>query len=115
VLLVQRGHEPERGRWTVPGGRLEEGESPAAAAVREVREETGLDVEVHEELWSLVKPVDDRHDYEIHDFRATVVGGVLRPGDDAPDARWFTPAELADLPLTEDLLAWLQRAGVVPC
>jgi ADP-ribose pyrophosphatase YjhB (NUDIX family)/GNAT superfamily N-acetyltransferase len=114
VLLVQRGHEPERGRWTFPGGRLEEGESPAEAAVREVREETGLEIEVHEELWSLVRPVDDRHDYEIHDFRATVVGGDLRPGDDAPDARWFAPEQLADLPLTEDLLAWLQRAGVVP-
>lgn len=115
VLLVQRGHEPERGRWTVPGGRLEEGESAAEAAVREVREETGLDVEVHEELWSLVKPVDDKLDYEIRDFRARVVGGELRPGDDAPDARWFAPEELTDLPMTEDLLAWLQRAGVVRC
>lgn len=115
VLLVQRGHEPERGRWTIPGGKVEQGESPAEAVLREVREETGLDVEVHEELWSLVKPVDDERDYEIHDFRATVVGGELRPGDDAPDARWFAPDELADLPLTEDLLAWLQRAGVVPC
>jgi ADP-ribose pyrophosphatase YjhB (NUDIX family)/GNAT superfamily N-acetyltransferase len=115
VLLVQRGHEPERGRWTVPGGRLEEGETAAEAAVREVREETGLAVEVHEELWSLVKPVDDEHDYEIHDFRASVVGGELRPGDDAPDARWFAPEELTELPMTEDLIAWLQRAGVVPC
>lgn len=115
VLLVQRGHEPERGRWTVPGGRLEEGESAAEAAVREVREETGLEVEVHEELWSLVKPVDDEREYEIRDFRASVVGGELRPGDDAPDARWFAPEELTELPMTEDLLAWLQRAGVVPC
>jgi acetyl-CoA carboxylase carboxyl transferase subunit beta len=79
-----------------------------------VLEETGLEVEVHEELWSLRKQVDDRHDYEIHDFRATVTGGELRPGDDAPDARWFRPEELADLPLTEDLLAWLARAGIAP-
>jgi ADP-ribose pyrophosphatase YjhB (NUDIX family) len=115
VLLVQRGHEPERGRWTVPGGRLEAGESAAEAVVREVREETGLEVEAHEELWSLVKPVDEEHDYEIRDFRASVVGGELSPGDDAPDARWFAPEELTELPMTEDLLAWLQRAGVVPC
>ena len=114
VLLVQRGHEPERGRWTVPGGRLEPGETLGQAAAREVLEETGLEVEVQEELWSLRRQVDDQHDYEIHDFRATVTGGRLRPGDDAPDARWFTSDELAELPVTEDLLAWLRRAGVMP-
>lgn len=113
VLLVLRGHEPERGRWTIPGGKVEQGESLAQAVVREVREETGLDVEVHEELWSLTKPVDDERDYEIHDFRASVVGGELTPGDDAPDARWFEPHELASVPLTQDLSAWLQRAGVL--
>ncbi|HET8602424.1 MAG TPA: bifunctional GNAT family N-acetyltransferase/NUDIX hydrolase [Marmoricola sp.] len=113
VLLVQRGHEPERGRWTVPGGRVEEGESLAEAVAREVREETGLEVAVHEELWSLRKRVDDARDYVIRDFRATVTGGRLRPGDDAPDARWVAPEDLDALPLTEDLLAWLRRAGVV--
>lgn len=114
VLLVQRGHEPERGRWTVPGGRLEPGETLGQAAVREVLEETGLEIEVQEELWSLRRQVDAQHDYEIHDFRATVTGGRLRPGDDAPDTRWFHPEEIAALPVTEDLLAWLRRAGVAP-
>ena len=113
VLLVLRGHEPEPGRWTIPGGKVEQGESLAQALVREVREETGLDVEVHEELWTLTKPVDDERDYEIHDFRASVVGGELRPGDDAPDVRWFAPDDLASVPLTQDLPAWLQHAGVL--
>lgn len=114
VLLVQRGREPDRGRWSVPGGRLEQGETPAEAVAREVLEETGLAVAVHEELWSLTKDIGDDRAYEIHDFRATVVGGELRAGDDAADVRWFAPEELPGLPVTEDLLVWLARAGIVP-
>jgi len=112
VLLVQRGREPERGRWSIPGGRVEAGESLRQAVVREVLEETGLVVEVHEELWSLTRPAGEDRAYEIHDFRASVRGGELRPGDDADDVRWVRPDELRELPLTEDLSAWLARAGV---
>ncbi|MBV9293830.1 MAG: NUDIX domain-containing protein, partial [Frankiales bacterium] len=76
LLLVQRGRDPGRGRWSLPGGRLERGETPAAAAVREVREETGLDVEVGELLATVELPGG----YRVHDFAATVVGGELRAG-----------------------------------
>ncbi|MEJ5914909.1 NUDIX hydrolase [Pseudokineococcus sp. 1T1Z-3] len=114
VLLVLRGRDPERGRWSVPAGKSEPGESLRETVVREVREETGLDVEVGAELWSLRLPAGDGREFEVHDFAAHVVGGRLAAGDDAADVRWFTPAELDGVPLTADLLGYLRRAGVVP-
>ncbi len=113
VLLVQRGHDPEAGRWTLPGGRVEPGETPAQAAAREVAEETGLVVAVGREWLVLERPAGPDAVFEIHDFVAEPVGGTLRAGDDAADVGWFTPAELARLPLTTGLLAHLQVAGLV--
>ncbi len=112
VLLVKRGKEPQKGRWSVPGGSVEAGETLAQAAAREVREETGLEVSVGSELWILTTPTADGRTYEIHDFAATVVGGELVAGDDADEARWVSPEELLDLELTVDLLNYLRRAGV---
>lgn len=111
VLLVLRGREPEKGRWSVPGGRVEPGETFAQAAAREAFEETGLHVEIADELWAVAIPTADGRVYDVHDFAATVVGGVLTPGDDAADARWFTPAELGTVPLTTGLRDYLARAG----
>lgn len=114
VLLVQRGHEPSRGRWSLPGGKVEAGETPAEAAAREVAEETGLIVDVGEELWSLTIPAGDGKVYEVHDFAAQVVGGELSSGDDAAAARWITPEVLGALPVTDGLLDHLARVGVTP-
>ncbi|HVF05451.1 MAG TPA: NUDIX domain-containing protein [Frankiaceae bacterium] len=107
VLLVQRANEPSRGLWSIPGGRIEPGETARAAAAREVREETGLDVEVGELLQTV-----DLGPYVVADFAATVTGGTLRAGDDALDARWCTVVELATLPLSPGLLDELARMGV---
>ncbi|QCU76903.1 NUDIX domain-containing protein [Citricoccus sp. SGAir0253] len=112
VLLVLRGREPQRGRWSVPGGRVEPGETLEQAAAREALEETGLRVRVGRELWWLRIPTGDGRAYEVHDFAATVAGGTLVPGDDADDARWVGAAALGTLPLTTDLAAYLARAGV---
>ena len=89
LLLVQRANEPGRGLWSVPGGRVEAGEDDAAALVREMQEETGLLVQPGE----LVGRVR-RGPFDISDYRCTVLGGTLRAGDDAADARWCDAAEL---------------------
>lgn len=114
VLLVKRGRDPQRGRWSVPGGRVEAGESLREAARREVLEETGLRVDVGDELWTVRVPTGDGREFEVHDFAATVVGGALRAGDDADDARWVEPGSLAALRLTSHLADHLRRAGIVP-
>jgi 8-oxo-dGTP diphosphatase len=113
LLLVRRAHDPEAGRWTLPGGRVEPGESPAAAAAREVAEETGLEVAVGREWLVLERPAGPAAVFEIHDFVAEPVGGVLRAGDDATEAGWFSAAEMARLPLTTGLLAHLDAGGFV--
>ena len=112
VLLVRRGREPDKGRWSVPGGKVEPGETLQAAAAREAWEETGFLVDVGEELWSLTIPAGEGRVYEIHDFAATIIGGSLAPGDDADDARWVSGADLGDLPLTTDLESYLRRVGI---
>ena len=113
ILLVLRSREPEAGCWTVPGGRVEPGESLEAAAVREALEETGLHIAVDREVWSLDLANGPDEVYEIHDFLAHVVGGDLAAGDDAADVGWFERHELEDLPLTHDLLGYLTRYGVL--
>jgi 8-oxo-dGTP diphosphatase len=113
LLLVRRGREPDRGRWSLPGGRCEPGETPAAAAVREVREETGLQVTSGLLIGRVDRPGPDGAVYRIEDFACTVTGGTLRPGDDADDARYVPVAELAALPLTAGLLDTLRDWNIV--
>ncbi|MGA7272022.1 MAG: NUDIX hydrolase [Acidimicrobiia bacterium] len=103
ILLVQRGHDPGRGLWAVPGGKVEYGEPLVAAARREVEEETGLQVEVGGVVWvgESIGPGDppDWH-YALIDFLGRVVGGVLAPSGDASQAGWFSFEEARALPLT---------------
>jgi ADP-ribose pyrophosphatase YjhB (NUDIX family) len=114
LLLIKRGHEPGKGLWSIPGGRVEAGESDAAAVVREVREETGLIVVPGRLIGSVRRPADgDGGVFDIRDYAAAVTGGALVPGDDADDAVWAGPAELDALPLTAGLLDTLRSWGVV--
>ena len=108
LLIVRRGREPGAGLWSLPGGRIEPGETPQAAAAREVREETGLEVEVGAVLITAL--VGDGA-FRVQDFAAVVVGGQLRAGDDADDARWADDEELSALPLTPGLLDALATAA----
>jgi len=112
LLLVKRGHEPGKGLWSIPGGRVEAGESDAAALVREVREETGLAVRPGRLIGSVRRAAGDGGVFEIRDYAAAVSGGALVPGDDADDAVWAGPAELGTLPLTDGLLDALRSWGV---
>jgi ADP-ribose pyrophosphatase YjhB (NUDIX family) len=112
VLLVLRLRPPAVGCWSIPGGRLEPDESLTDAVVREVREETGLQVTVGPLLGRLELPGRDPGTvYDVHDYAATVVGGTLRAGDDAGDARWFSRAEMAEVPLTTRLVEYLDEYG----
>lgn len=109
LLLVLRAREPARGKWSIPGGRVEHGENDAQAVTRELCEETGLHVLPGTLLGTVL-----RGPYEIHDYRCAITGGELHAGDDAADARWVTLAEYDSLDragqlvdtLTSTLRSW---------
>ena len=110
VLLVKRGQAPLRGEWSIPGGRLELGETVRQAVCREVLEETGLTVEVIDLLGVFDRIVPDdaervRYHYILVDFLCRVISGTMQPGSDAGDARWFTLGEITEVGLREDTLA----------
>ena len=109
VLLVERGTPPGVGLWSVPGGKLEPRETLAQAVAREVREETGLIVEVGT-LACVVEPVGDDYHFVILDYFARVIGGALAGASDARAARFVDPAELDTLPLSDGLAEVLARA-----
>ncbi|KLL13130.1 NUDIX hydrolase [Protofrankia sp. BMG5.30] len=110
LLLVQRAREPGRGLWSLPGGRVEHGESDSAALVREVREETGLEVTVGRLVGRVTRPGPDGAVYDIADYVCDIGGGILRAGDDAADVRWC--ADLRATALTEGLLDILATWGI---
>jgi 8-oxo-dGTP diphosphatase len=113
ILVVRRARPPSQGLWSIPGGRVEPGETLAEAARREVREETGLDVDIQQILGHVDIPHGDIV-YDVADFAATVSGNVppLAAGDDAGDARWVTAPELRNLPTTPELIQTLAGWGV---
>jgi mutator protein MutT len=115
VLLVRRGNAPDRNVWSVPGGRIEPGETAAQAVAREMAEETALDVAVI----GLVTAVDwiergadgeVRRHFVILDHLVEVRGGQLTAGDDAAEARWFAFDELDKLTTTAGLREVLEQA-----
>jgi 8-oxo-dGTP diphosphatase len=114
LLLIKRGHAPGAGLWSLPGGRIEPGETDAEALVREMREETGLAVQTGRLIGTVRRPGQGGDVLDIRDYAATVTGGTLRAGDDAAEARWVADSELESLPITEGLVEALTGWGVLP-
>lgn len=111
VLLVQRGHAPMAGEWAVPGGKVEFGETMAAAVRREIFEETGIDIEVGELVYNFESIAEDNsYHYVVFDYLARPIEANKMPiaADDALDARWISLDDLGSLPVSQptlDLLA----------
>ncbi|QFU93594.1 NUDIX hydrolase [Amycolatopsis sp. YIM 10] len=102
LLLIRRANEPGAGLWSLPGGRVERDETDNDALIREMREETALEV-VPGELVGMV----ERGPFDIYDYRCTAVAGALTAGDDASDARWVSSAEFAALERSGELVPLL--------
>ncbi len=111
VLLVRRAHAPAKGAWTLPGGKVEPGEPFEAAIVREIREETGLTVEIVSRLRIYVLERDG-HAYDIHEFLCAPIDPrtPLVAGDDAADARWVLPSELEAFGVHADAIGIVRDA-----
>jgi 8-oxo-dGTP diphosphatase len=99
ALIVKRAHEPRKGEWSLPGGIVELGETLVDAARREIKEETGLDVDVGDviEVFDRVHRLDGRVQFHfvIVDYLCRPIGGSLQAGDDADDVAWVTVDEIA--------------------
>jgi 8-oxo-dGTP diphosphatase len=115
ILLVERGREPLKGYWSLPGGILEVGELLDEAIRREVLEETGLvvePVEMVEIFERIMKDGEGRTEYHyvLVDYLCRVTGGALAAADDASRAEWFEREELPALKLTEGTLPVIEKA-----
>jgi len=113
LLLVRRGRGPAQGTWSVPGGRVERGETLAEAVTRELREETGLDGVCGRLLGWAERIGPDEH-HVILDFEVTLVDrGEPVAGDDAAEASWVDVADVAEMNLVEGLAELLYEWGVI--
>jgi len=115
LLLIRRGRGPAAGEWSVPGGRVEHGETLADAVVRELAEETGLEG-VCGELVGWVERFGDEHHHVILDFTVTLLDPAATPvaGDDAAEVAWVPLADVAEQRLVEGLAEFLHDNGIIP-
>ncbi|MFZ3201841.1 MAG: NUDIX hydrolase [Candidatus Acidiferrales bacterium] len=115
ALLVRRGGQPLKGRWSIPGGMLETGETLYEGVRRELAEETGLEVRVVElievfERISLDAAGKTRYHFVVLDYLCEAVGGNARAGSDVTDVAWASPAELAQYSLSETAMRIIEKA-----
>jgi 8-oxo-dGTP diphosphatase len=109
VLLIKRGKAPRIGQWSIPGGRIESGEPASIAAMRELREETGVEAE----FLGLIDVVDylspERH-YVLIDYAARWIAREPVAGDDAAEAKFVPLAEIQDLGMWDETVKVILQA-----
>jgi ADP-ribose pyrophosphatase YjhB (NUDIX family) len=110
LLLIKRRNEPGAGLWSLPGGRVEPGETDEQAVVREVMEETGLAVRCGPLAGAVERPGISDAVAVIHDYHVSVTGGRLAAGDDAADAAWVDQERAAEMQAAGQLTAGLVQA-----
>jgi 8-oxo-dGTP diphosphatase len=116
LVLIRRGVEPDKGKWSIPGGGVELGETVGDAAVREAKEECGLDIELFEDrpMDALDKMVPGekgrlKYHYVLLQFLARPKGGTLKPTSDATEARWVPLEEVERYNLTDSFRAFFKK------
>jgi ADP-ribose pyrophosphatase YjhB (NUDIX family) len=114
ILLVERGREPLKGQWSLPGGGVETGERLQDALIREVQEETGLQVEAEQIAVIFERIIPDKegkpeYHYLLVDFLCKILSGSLSAGDDSKSVAWFPIDELSSLSLTAGTLEVIRR------
>ena len=97
ILLVKRGREPGKGKWAPPSGFMEGGETPEEACLRELKEETGMEGVIKELIGVYLEESRIYGEVLVVVYLVEITGGVLKPGDDADEARFFPKGELPDL------------------
>ncbi len=99
ILLVKRKYPPRVGDWSLPAGFMEYDESPARCCIRELKEETGLDIKIDKLFWVYAGHDDPRSHAVLALYLANIIGGTMAPGDDADEVKYFeldmTPPNIA--------------------
>ncbi|MGH8891832.1 MAG: NUDIX hydrolase [Actinomycetes bacterium] len=115
LLVVRRAREPGAGGWSIPGGRVEAGETDQQAVRREALEETGLHVTVGLLVGTVVRPGPDSAVYDIRDYACSLaVNTAPVAGDDASEVRWVSRTQLKGLDLVDGLWDALHEWGMLP-
>src|SRR5260370_29292526 len=112
ILLGKRNKDPQRGSWVIPGGKIEAFESIAEAAVREIKEETGLEVDVQDQfrVYEIIEPPEE-HRLIIYSW-GRVIEGTPQASDDLSEIRFFSLEELGNVPVTPLVRRVLKDAGL---
>ena len=118
VLLVKRNKEPNKGQWSIPGGRQIIGETAAEAAQRELLEETGVKVDqllLVDVVDAIIPDVEGKikYHYTLVDYMGQWLSGESRPGDDAQEVRWVLLNEISAYSLLEKTMNIIHKAAAI--
>ncbi len=114
ILLEKRKYEPGKGKWSIPGGLVELGENVEQTVIREVKEETGLDVEKPENIDVVDNIIKDKngeikYHFVIIDYFLKLIGGTLKAADDAEELKWVPFANVEKYDLTKSFREFFKR------